>query len=158
MRFTSRSQPRGCCLLLLLYTGVERHNAGSSWARYVGNVIRRGCLDCPAISRLSALLSVQLFLLWSLGAQNGWLRTDRLGPQTHTGSPLSQSTSAFLCPEFSRQVTCSREFGFACALRHVFAPVDWLSAFSEGSKWKGHALLFDRSLCSGGTQDVRHFF
>lgn len=95
MRSACQSRPQGCCLLLLLYTCVERHYAGSSWARYVGNVVRRGCLDCPAISRLSALLSVQLFLLWSLGAQNGWPRTDRLGPQTHTGSAQSQSTSAF---------------------------------------------------------------
>lgn len=74
------------------------------------------------------------------------------------GVPDPKVLLPFLCPEISRQVTCSREFGFACALRHVFASVDWLSAFSEGSKWKGHALLFDRSLCAGGKQDARHFF
>lgn len=62
-----------------------------------------------------------------------------------------QSTSKFLYPEITKQVSCSLQFGLTCALRGVVAPGDWLSALCEAVSGRVLPPLFI-GFCVQGTQ------
>lgn len=79
----------------------------------------------PELSRLFALLRVQLSPSWDLGTESRG--TGQFLVQAETGRVLSQTASGFVCPGGSRWVNRSRRVGFTSALRCVRAPGDWLS-------------------------------
>lgn len=82
-------------------------------------------------SGVFTLLCFQLSAPPGLGAGSCVIGSDQFWAEPQTRNDLLWSTSAFVCPESTRQVNWSRKVGLTSALMSVWAPGGWLSALSR---------------------------